>query len=335
MVEGRLKRAVFEALRLSGVLRFAAALVQGVPILVWHGVTERSGPLPHNHRRLLVPADLFEQQLRLLRDSFQPISLAELLAYRAARRAPPPRSVVLTFDDGYRNVLTSALPLLQRYGMPASLFVVTGRVGSRFALDALEPLLLDTPQRALDWRGAHYPLGSLPARLRAAQALAVRLETLGDGLDDELRGLRAALAAAPPEPDDDRDLLTWDEVRALANAGVDVGSHGQWHVSLSDLDGLALASNLDQSLAALRTQLGLTKVALAYPYGAWNGRVAGAARLAGYACALTTDPGLNQAKRDPFSLRRMLVGADDVLVRLRASLVGLRMIGARPRTDRA
>jgi peptidoglycan/xylan/chitin deacetylase (PgdA/CDA1 family) len=149
-------------------------------------------------------------------------------------------------------------------------------------------------------------------------------------IEAELKGLGSPRVA----PDDDRDLLTWDEIRELRRAGLTIGSHAHVHSPLTDFGATGLLEHLRTSRSALESALGTADYPLAYPYGAWSVAVAAAARAAGYACGLTTDPGLNSPDADAFTLRRFLVGADDDIVRLRASLVGLRGLRRSRRSDR-
>lgn len=94
-----------------------------VPILMYHSVTEDP---PDATRSLSVrPTDL-EWQLRYLRDNnFTGLTFGDLCARRAGASLPG-RPVVLTFDDGYADTHEQALPLLQKYGFPATVFVTTG-----------------------------------------------------------------------------------------------------------------------------------------------------------------------------------------------------------------
>lgn len=99
-----------------------------VPILMYHEITAR----PQSTRHLAVtPAD-FAAQLAYLRDGgYTTLTVADLLQGAAARALQwPARPVVLTFDDGYADFRDAALPLLQRYGCTATLFVTTGWLGN-------------------------------------------------------------------------------------------------------------------------------------------------------------------------------------------------------------
>lgn len=99
-----------------------------VTILCYHGVTERVKRHPNDPSGLHVRADRFEAQLNYLRRHYQVISLAKFLEARRTNAPLPHKSVVLTFDDGYRNFLTGALPRLIERQMPVSVFLITDRI---------------------------------------------------------------------------------------------------------------------------------------------------------------------------------------------------------------
>ncbi|MCA0174810.1 MAG: polysaccharide deacetylase family protein [Proteobacteria bacterium] len=111
-------------------LGVTAAGAQGITILCYHRVGLAVS------RMEITPAR-FEAQMQWLADAgYRVVSLAEVAGFLAGRRALPPRSVAITFDDGYQSVFRHAFPVLQRLGYPATLFVYTDFLGSR---DAVTP----------------------------------------------------------------------------------------------------------------------------------------------------------------------------------------------------
>jgi peptidoglycan/xylan/chitin deacetylase (PgdA/CDA1 family) len=330
VIEGPLKRIMFGALALSGALRLSEARIRGVTILAYHGVSAHHvGSLwsLRNRRRLHVPAALFEEHLDLLSSRWNPIQLSEYVAGVAESKRFPPRTVVLTFDDGYRNFLTTAHPLLLKYRVPAALFVVTHHAG-RFWVDYLEAALESTEAHAVTWRGRSLPLSTPQQRQQVAAQLCRELQALASERAASQAEILEQLKAQQ-RPDDDRDLLSWDELRLLAQQGVEIGSHSKEHESLTLLEPPDVRLALSSSLSRLEEELGPGRYALSYPYGGHSVLIASLARDAGYCCGLTTDPGLNPRAPDLYALRRCLVGADDVPLRLRASLAGLRKLGRR------
>lgn len=126
-----MKRGFFSLLQKLRITRLAAWWNrQRVVILCYHGVTERSHRHPSDRYGLHIRADRFEKQLDYLRRHYQVISLAEFVKACHNKAPLPNYSVVLTFDDGYRNFLTCALPRLLARKMHVSIFLITDRIQS-------------------------------------------------------------------------------------------------------------------------------------------------------------------------------------------------------------
>lgn len=100
---------------------------QKVPILMYHSISRQASP---QFRPFIVTPPLFEEHLSYLKqEGYTPLTVSEFLVLRnAADASLPERPIVLTFDDGFADFYTDALPLLQKYGFPATLYVTTGYV---------------------------------------------------------------------------------------------------------------------------------------------------------------------------------------------------------------
>ncbi|MEN3325768.1 MAG: hypothetical protein V7638_575 [Acidobacteriota bacterium] len=126
-----MKRGFFSILQKLRITRLAAWWNrQRVVILCYHGVTERSQRHPSDRYGLHIRADRFEKQLDYLRRHYQVISLGEFVKACQNKAQLPDYSVVITFDDGYRNFLTCALPRLLARNMYVSVFLITDRIQS-------------------------------------------------------------------------------------------------------------------------------------------------------------------------------------------------------------
>ena len=142
-------------------------------MLMYHRVAS----LESDRWGLAVQPERFAGHMQLLRERFNPISLPDLLAALRGGGVPR-RSVAVTFDDGYRDNLTVAKPLLERYGVPGTVFVVSGYVGSKrdFWWDELDRLCRDPAAVAagLDCRTTWEPAATAAdgrAPRRAGRAL--------------------------------------------------------------------------------------------------------------------------------------------------------------------
>ena len=124
-------------------------------ILMYHSV----GVRPHDPNNLAVTPERFEEQMAALsRRGLRGVSVAELLAARAAGSA---RGLIgLTFDDGYTDVVENALPILQRFGFSATFYVLAGRIGGANEWDEGTPWPLVDEAGIRRWADAGFEVGS-------------------------------------------------------------------------------------------------------------------------------------------------------------------------------
>ena len=126
-----------------------------VPILMYHHVAM---PPPNADRiryDLSVPPDRFEAHLRYLRNAgYTTITLDDLLYYLTQGRPLPPKPLIITFDDGYRDTYTNAFPLLRAYGFTATFFIITDLVNQGHP-DYLTWDMVREMKKAGMWFGAH------------------------------------------------------------------------------------------------------------------------------------------------------------------------------------
>lgn len=123
-------------------------LTSATPILLYHAI----GSSGEAAGKFVMPRKRFESQLAWIRRlGYRPIALEELVRCVLERRFPPPRSVAITFDDGYADNFTEAFPVLRRLGVPATIFLVTKFVGGRNGWSAPGAL---SGRPLLDWSQA-------------------------------------------------------------------------------------------------------------------------------------------------------------------------------------
>jgi peptidoglycan/xylan/chitin deacetylase (PgdA/CDA1 family) len=221
----------------------------------------------------------------------------------------------VTFDDGYRNNLTHAAPLLQRHGVPAVFNVTTGYIGTG------QPLWTDeVVERIVSVQGDEVPLpdGSSVQRPGATSALlrlAHRARQLCKRVPDaQRRRYLATLRELSPYPvGADRErlaFLTWDEVRTLARRGFEIGSHTVDHPILSRLRPEELAWQLATSRTTVERETGRPCTCIAYPNGEpadIPGDIEHAARRAGYRMGLTISNRLHRLGTSDFAVGRISV----------------------------
>jgi peptidoglycan/xylan/chitin deacetylase (PgdA/CDA1 family) len=315
---------------------------RSIPILMFHGVMDAEGaqspgwaPL----RRRLSRRRL-EECLATLSRHYRFVGLSEAVEMLAGRRPQQPYALVLTFDDGYRNNLTHALPLLRRYGAPASIFVTTDKISQRslFAFDRLDYALQHVPEEEIEVQagGLRRSLASRPrsaleasfAELRPAlkQRFGAEVE-YADGVLELVRDCERRAGRSleeVKESDDWTALLTWEEVRSLAeDPAIEVGSHTLDHTRLGLASAAVVREQLRRSKREIEARTGKPCRHLAYPDGSYGPESAAIAREEGYASALTSEEGLNRKGDDPMTLRRIAVPVDASGIDLLARVCGL------------
>jgi peptidoglycan/xylan/chitin deacetylase (PgdA/CDA1 family) len=257
-------------------------------ILLYHRIVAA----PSDPWRMAVEPGHFAQHLELLSSHFHVLSLADLVA-SIGEKAIAPGALAITFDDGYRDNLLTAKPLLERHGAPATVFVTTGymNLGRDFWWDKLERLPRDE-----DWDDIN-----VGHRLRHRELLA---------LDHEKRlALLDAMAAdAGLAPDDDVRTMSAAEVRRLADGGlISIGAHTVTHPVLTRLSPREQLDEMQSSREHLEGLLDRTVDSFSYPYGDHNRATIACARTAGFACACTSARTALTAASDPFQLPRFHV----------------------------
>ena len=292
-----------------------------LPVLTYHRVaaTERAGGYPG-----LVSADpeTFAEQMAFLARRYRAIALDELLEARDAGRRLAPGSVMVTFDDAYRDFADHAWPVLRSRRIPVTLFVPTaypGRPEMSFWWDWLYAALDAAPVGAvLDMPAGSLRLRSADDRLDAFRRVRAAVKALPH--DDGMR-LVAVIADQLGCPSPAGTVLDWPTLRQLAADGVTLAPHSRSHALLDRLDGSRLDEELVGSRDDLEAQIGATPAVLAYPSGAHSSVVRAAAKRLGFRIAFGTTRGVNDLDTaDWLSLRRINVGARSSLNAIRAQV---------------
>lgn len=118
-----------------------------LPILTYHRILRDDPTTQRDPKRIAVSQMQFEDHLRVLRRfGYRAVSLETYAADLRAGRKPPRRTFAITFDDGYEDVLTLALPVLDKYGFTATVFAVAGQLGGVNAWDGGGAALLTLAQ---------------------------------------------------------------------------------------------------------------------------------------------------------------------------------------------
>ena len=265
------------------------------------------------------PAD-FDGHLAFLGRWFNFVGIDDLFDFRRGGRLPQ-NPLLLTFDDGYLDNFEIALPILKRHGAKAVFFIATHYLAERrlFWWDRISYLVKRSTKESLH---LSYPRKeSIALRRDRTPAIEKVLRVVKDhyALDLErfTEGVAEAcgvsLSAGEERKAADRMLMTWDQVRALRAAGMDVQSHTSTHRVLQTLPPAELERELRGSRALLSEVLGEDVRAVSYPVGKalrYTPHIRTAVRSAGYELGFSNHTGINHIwDFDPLDARRISLEA--------------------------
>jgi peptidoglycan/xylan/chitin deacetylase (PgdA/CDA1 family) len=283
-------------------------------ILIYHRVNDERDPYFG-----ATPTVVFERQMAYVASRFRILSLSDLVAHLSAKTLPD-NAIAVTLDDGYRDNYLNAFPVLQRYSIPATIFLSTAAIDSKQPLwhDHVFSAFRETSERALQSFGPEQicgPLTTVTDRLETQRRVLASLRSMKDAERAvAVARLREALKVGAPRESPGL-MLSWDEVQAMSRAGIQFGSHTVTHPILSQVDLAEAEREVTASKARIEQQLGVCVSGFAYPNGSRADFLPVTKTLlreAGYAFAVTTISGSNETDQDLYELRRVTPWDEDV-----------------------
>lgn len=351
-MKSKLKSLLIFSCRWGGAFRLWHYLNRKrIVILTLHGVMDAEAGMTWVPLRPQLPRKRLDFLLKVLAKWYRFVSLEEAVEMLAGRRPVLPNSLVLTFDDGYRNNLKYALPILRLHGAPATFFLSTGHVDRRrpFWFDRLDYALQHVPANGREVRIGHdaFRAGSMnrsqlqllykrfredaKAKVRNDLEMQEEMDRLAGMLESEGGGKLADIL----EEDDWSAVMTWDEIRGELKEDVCFGSHTVDHNRLGMMDRDGIREQLLRSREAIERNTGRECRLLCYPSGSHSETTAEIARECGYLAALTTVEGTNRRGDDLMTLKRINFpidgGVNEMLIKVSGLSNWMHRIGSLPR----
>jgi len=241
------------------------------------------------------------------------MGLADLVSKIRERKPIPANAVALTFDDGYRDNYEVAFPILQKYGVPATIFLTTSFIDQKDVPwnDKVTFALKHTHLKTLTFKYRDeefcYPLGDIADRLNARDKILWLLRHVAH--EDKLR-LVYEITRSLSVTDFDylwKSMLTWDQVREMHQRGIGLGAHTITHPILTRLPLDKAQHEIEGSKRAIEAAIGAPIQLFAYPAGTRadvSHAIKEVVRRSGFQGAVTTIFGFNSPETDPYALRR-------------------------------
>lgn len=288
-------------------------------ILMIHGVVDDRLQTTWNPLRRQLSVQKFDSGIAALAKFYHFISIEQATAILSRQAPVQPYSIVLTFDDGYRNNVTHALPILQKYGIPAIFFLSTGHIEQRepYWYDRLDFAIqhLKNEQR-VSFAGknflfhpnnetmSRFTFSALRNRVKSArlpytetmrkidQIAGILEENAGCRLVDTFRN------------DHSTGIMSWEEAKWVADQGVTIGSHTVDHVLMDRVDEDSAREQLAVSKKAIEQHTGKQCSYFCFPNGNWDNKAVNLLRETGFTAAVTTETGANLVGDELLTLKR-------------------------------
>jgi peptidoglycan/xylan/chitin deacetylase (PgdA/CDA1 family) len=308
-----------------GLFRLARYLTRdGLRILCYHGFAVAE---EYEYRgRLFIRRELFRRRIEYLqREQYPIVPLHEAVEALRTRRLPP-CATVITMDDGWRGVYSKALPIIKELRVPVTVYVSTYYIEHPMPVFSvtLSYLFWRTQARRVTLpRG----LGTFQLESEAAKADSVAQE-FGASLtpEDRLEFLQEMADAlnvsfAAIEQQQLFQLLNENELRQLADAGVDIQLHTHRHQWSLD-DKVKIEQEIRENRNFLERIVSHALVHFCYPSGIYGLHQAEWLVALGLSSATTIDPGLNYPDTSRFALRRVVDGEPVSDIEFEAEITG-------------
>ena len=260
--------------------------------------------------------DTFDKILEFLSSSYNLISLKDYVDNHE-KIDPGEMYVALTFDDGYLDNYTNALPILKKYSAPATIFVsIDALDGKPLWFQKIYCIIKASSEKTILNPCTGEKL-SLSDKWSAMQGVAKSMLTVPiNEYDLKIHELCVGCNVSQQEIIcESEKMLTWNEMAILKDEPlIDIGSHTVTHFSLIKLQDDELRYELEESFDRLKEAMGYDRVHMAFPNGIYDERVKSFVRQIGYEAAFAMDRGVNTLDTDLFEMKREYVVNDPVRI---------------------
>lgn len=321
--------AAFHSLRIWPVAR--RIIPSSLIVLAYHRIADPDRPGFYGLRdNVSATPQGFSEQLDYLNREYNVVGLNDLVELIQNGRPLPKNAVLITFDDGYRDNFTAALPELVSRGLPAVLFAVPGFIDGicypfwdwvieAFKASQVEAVTLPLLQQNL-------ARGSAERERQGIQWIncGKRISNIGlrHALADLSRVLEVPLPSAPPPG----LMMSWKELESMIEGGVAIGAHSATHPILLRVGSGRAQREINVSRAILEIHAKHPVTAFAYPNGDFSQEHERMLEESGFQLGFRVEGGLttaNEILSQPFAIRRTCISLNDDLPRFAAKVAGI------------
>ena len=287
-------------------------------ILLYHRVA--------NHEKLTftnplrVRPTIFAKQMRYLRrKKYNIISLDEGIRLLQEKQNIPKNSIIITFDDGYNDNYSEAFPILQKYGVPASIFLTTDFINTgRMWYHEIEKSISNTNVKTISLNGNNYSLYTkkqknelLNKLIKYFKSYDLEKGSVNEFVDDLCKRLNTQMNSI------NGLSLTWDQIKEMNKFNISFGSHCVNHIPCSVHSEEILKREIIESKKIIDEMLNQNTIAFAYPYGEekdYDKKTIKFLKDNGFIYALAVGEDFNNHFTNQYKLKRISIRGDDSMI---------------------
>jgi len=260
---------------------------------MYHRVT------PQNEKWSIPATDLniFEKQIKWLSKNFNIIKLSELIQILQAGKINDKKyqkAVAITFDDGYKDNYLYAYPILKKYKIPATIFLISNYIGKDklFWWDKIEYIIYHTKKGKINIPNfGKFLITNKKKKFYCILFLLKKFKRMSNNLRDKhISELQNICRVRIPAGLEKKMILSWDEICEMKNNEISFGAHTFTHANLLNMNLEEAEREISHSKAMIEDKLKGDVISFAYPYGSkfYNNDIIKLLKKNGFVCAVTT-----------------------------------------------
>ncbi len=286
-------------------------------ILRYHSVAE-PGDNYYSSPGICITPEVFENQIRFLSENYNIVSLDTIADCIDKQQPFPEKTVVLTFDDGYRDNY-QAYQIMKTYGVQGTFYIAAGCIGEGEPLWLFEIIYLVSNTAKFEFKlsvkgeDVYFLLLSKNQKKSASRKITEIIKSNNLEVREDIRAqLKDQLCdVSDLHEKSSKVMLTWEQVQEMSCNGMTVGGHTMTHLNLPNADPHDMVSEIKECKNMIEQKTGHPALHFSYPNGGnydyYNDSVTEAVKKSGYVTSTTSNNGVIDLKSDLFELSRIRI----------------------------
>ncbi len=256
--------------------------------------------------------DDFNREIRFLKNNFDVVQLDQIVQQLKSGKKFKKPTVAITVDDGFKDNYDLLFPILRKYNVQVTIFLTTGVIGTekRLWVGRLENKFLETERKAIRldgiFKGVNFDIGTMEKKRKVYMQIVSRLKNIETQERDRYLQIIGKKLGEPLY--DSPNMLNWDQIREMYQAGIQFGAHTVNHPILTNVSLEVGKKEILESKLIIEKELGQPIKHFAFPNGRkrdFNEELRQYCQDIGFESVSSCTYGHNDSLEDVYSLKRI------------------------------